>query len=142
MTQKQIQIIKKSWRIFMKIDPVAVGGLFYDKLFHEFPELEKMFTNSREEQAKKLIEMVNVVVMRLDRLTELTEDIRQMAIRHVAYGVVPVHYEQVGAALLWTLERGLGSDWTPELAGAWTQCYTLLADTMISAIGHQSKQES
>jgi len=44
--------------------------------------------------------------------------------------------------LLWTLERGLGSDWNPELAEAWTQCYTLLADTMISATGHQPKQES
>ncbi len=125
----------------MKIDPVMVGGLFYDKLFHEFPEVEKLFTNSREEQAKKLIEMVNIVVMRLDRLAELTEDIRQLAKRHVQYGVVPKHYEQVGEALLWTLEKGLGSDWNPELAEAWTECYTTLSSTMISSTENQPIQD-
>ena len=29
----------------------------------------------------------------------------------------------VGASLLWTLEKGLGEAWTPELAEAWTVAY-------------------
>jgi nitric oxide dioxygenase len=77
--------------------------------------------------------MVNLVIMRLDRLDQLTEDIRQLAIRHVEYGTKPEHYKLVGTALLWTLERGLGNDWTPELKTAWTECYTELANTMIEA---------
>lgn len=127
----------------MKVDPLIVGGLFYDRLFYMAPQAEKLFTVSREEQAKKLIDMVNVVIMRLDRLSELTEDIRQLAIRHVQYGTRPEHYDLVGQALLWTLERGLGKDWTPELAQAWTKCYTLLATTMIGAAEeYQSKKSS
>lgn len=117
----------------MKVDPLIVGGLFYDRLFYMAPQTEKMFTTSREMQAQKLIGMVNLVIMRLDRIAELTDDIRQLAIRHVQYGTRPEHYELVGKALLWTLERGLGSDWSPELAEAWTKCYTLLASIMMEA---------
>jgi hemoglobin-like flavoprotein len=43
------------------------------------------------------------------------------------------HYATVGAALLWTLEKGLGAEFTPELRDAWTQTYTTLADAMKAA---------
>lgn len=142
MSPRQISIIKASWRLLMKIDPRVVGGLFYDKLFHDTPAAEKLFSVSREEQAKKLVEMVNVVIMRLDRLEELSEDIRQLAIRHVGYGTQPDHYALVGKALLWTLKRGLGNDWTPELEEAWTQCYTLLANTMIRAAEEHTNEQT
>ena len=38
----------------------------------------------------------------------------------------------VGAALLWTLEKGLGDDWTPEVADAWGTAYGTLSSYMIS----------
>ena len=41
----------------------------------------------------------------------------------------------VGAALLWTLEQGLGSGWTPEVKAAWSDAYALLADVMQAAAG-------
>jgi hemoglobin-like flavoprotein len=40
----------------------------------------------------------------------------------------------VGKALLWTLERGLGTDWSEELKEAWQACYKMLSDTMINAV--------
>jgi hemoglobin-like flavoprotein len=44
----------------------------------------------------------------------------------VDYGVKPAPYDSVGAALLWTLEQGLGSKFTDELKAAWTTaCGTL-----------------
>ena len=67
---------------------------------------------------------------------ELTEDIKQLAIRHVAYGVKITHYKFVGEALLWTLEQGLGKDWNEEVESAWTACYTTLSETMIKAAYH------
>ena len=57
-----------------------------------------------------------------------------MAQRHVGYGVKPAHYKLVGNALLWTLEKGLGDDWTQDVKAAWTACYTILADTMIKSV--------
>jgi hypothetical protein len=35
-----------------------------------------------------------------------------------------------GAALLWTLEQGLGAEFTPEVKAAWTETYTALAGVM------------
>jgi hemoglobin-like flavoprotein len=49
------------------------------------------------------------------------------------YGVTAAHYAPVGAALLWTLEKGLGPDFTPEVKMAWTETYTALAGVMTAA---------
>ncbi|HET6721807.1 MAG TPA: hypothetical protein VFH07_03615, partial [Chitinophagaceae bacterium] len=77
MTTEQILLVKKSWSIFREIDPVLVGDVFYSKLFFDMPYLEKLFHTPKEEQSRKLIEMLSVIVGRLDRLEELTEEIRQ-----------------------------------------------------------------
>ncbi len=34
--------------------------------------------------------------------------------------------------MLWTLEKGLGDAWTPEVAEAWTAAYRTLSGYMIS----------
>jgi hemoglobin-like flavoprotein len=133
MKEEQIILIKKTWKIFQRINPVLVGDVFYSKLFLESPRLKNMFSISKEEQSKKLIEMLNMIVGRLDRLNELTEDIKQLAIRHAGYGVKPAHYDAAGSALLWTLEKGLGNDWTADVREAWVCCYTTLANAMMNA---------
>lgn len=74
------------------------------------PALRKMFPHEMNEQYQKLIEMLNAIVGRLDKLEQLSEEIEAMAKRHVDYGVRPSHYKLVGDALLWTLEKGLGDD--------------------------------
>jgi nitric oxide dioxygenase len=48
------------------------------------------------------------------------------------YGARPEHYPVVGPALLWTLEQGLGKEWTGEVADAWTAAYAMLSDFMIN----------
>ena len=114
------------------VDPTLLGDVFYSRLFLEHPALRSLFKSSMEEQYKKLIDTISVLVVRLDHLDELTADIQALAQRHVAYGVKPEHYDAVGAALLWTLEKGLGRDWTPIAEKAWTRCYQILAATMLS----------
>lgn len=124
---------KKNWKIFRGIDPAIVGDTFYSKLFSDNPAVKKMFPQQMEEQYKKLMDMLSIVVARLDRLDELADTIAEMAQRHVQYGVRPAHYKLVGNALLWTLEQGLGNDWTTAVKEAWIKCYTSLAETMINA---------
>ena len=72
-----------------------------------------------------------VVVNGLDNLPSILPAASTLAKKHVSYGVKPGHYAPVGAALLWTLERGLGAAWTPQLAAAWTSAYTTLSGFMI-----------
>jgi hemoglobin-like flavoprotein len=139
MTEDQVAIVKRTWKIFRDIDPVLVGDVFYSKLFVEYPSLKHLFKTTREVQSAKLVDMLSLIVGRLDRLDELTEDIRQLALRHVGYGVRAAHYKSVGIALLWTLQQGLGADWNDEVQGAWEACYKLLSDTMINAAGYAKK---
>jgi hemoglobin-like flavoprotein len=61
--------------------------------------------------------------------------VKALGARHTGYGVKDEHYAIVGAALLWTLERGLGAAFTPEVQLAWTRVYGLLAGTMQAGAG-------
>jgi hemoglobin-like flavoprotein len=140
MNKEEILLVKKTWNIFREIDPVLVGDVFYSKLFFDMPSLEKLFHTSREEQSRKLIEMLSVIVGRLDNLEELAGEIKQLAIRHVQYGVKEHHYKAVGIALLWTLQQGLGRDWNEEVSEAWGACFQILSDTMINASGYTKKR--
>jgi hemoglobin-like flavoprotein len=133
MTEKQIALVKSSWKLYRSIDPVIVGDVFYSKLFADTPYLKSMFNIPKDEQSKKLVDMLSLVVGRLDRLDELTEDIRQLALRHKGYGVKISHYDQVGVALLWTLKQGLGNDWNEEVGEAWRLCYQKLSGAMKEA---------
>jgi hemoglobin-like flavoprotein len=131
MTNEEIKIIRRTWRSLQGIDATLLGDVFYSRLFLDEPSLKKMFKISQEQQAKKLVDMLDLIVSRLDRLNELSDEIKAMADRHVGYGAKPKHYDQVGKALLWTLEKGLGKDWKPEVATAWTKCYGILAGAML-----------
>ncbi len=45
----------------------------------------------------------------------------------------PGHYDTVGTALLWALEKGLGSAFTPEVRDAWATTYDVLVTSMKDA---------
>lgn len=133
MTTEQINLIKRSWLIFRGIDPLLAGDLFYTRLFASNPSLRKMFPEDMKGQYVKLVDTLTVVVSRLESLETLTEEINAMAQRHVEYGVKPEHYNQVGTALLWTLEKTLGIEYSNEIKDAWLLAYTTLSETMIKA---------
>lgn len=131
MTPSQVEMVQQS---FSKVAPIAdqAAALFYGRLFEIAPEVKPLFRGDMREQGKKLMGTLAVVVGGLTRLETILPAASALAKKHVAYGVKPTHYTPVGAALLWTLEKGLGPDWTPELATAWTTAYTTLSGHMIS----------
>ena len=95
---------------------------------------KKAFTSRvLKEQGKKLMVMIGTAVNSLTNIEAVVPAIRDMAIRHVDYGVKPEDYDSVGTALLWTLEQGLGDDFTPDVKEAWTEVYGLVAGTMKDA---------
>ena len=117
MTPDQIKLVQQS---FAKVAPISeqAAVLFYDRLFEIAPSVKAMFPTDMSEQRRKLMATLALVVNGLSR--------------HVAYGAKAEHYPVVGEALLWTLEKGLGSDWTPDVAAAWSAAYTTLSGFMIS----------
>jgi hemoglobin-like flavoprotein len=133
MTNKQIEQVKSSWTIVTTLDPVTVGGLFYNRLFEIAPQLRPMFRNPIPEQSKKLLAMINYIIIKLDKLEDIVDEVAKLAKRHANYGVKPDHYRIVGDALLWTLEKGLAENWNDEVKEAWSNCYQVLSSAMINA---------
>jgi len=58
--------------------------------------------------------------------------LRSLGTRHVSYGVRDKDYDTVGQALLWTLRKGLGEAFTPDVKTAWSEVYATLASAMQS----------
>src|ERR1700710_2219178 len=131
MTPTQISLLQES---FAKVAPIseAASVIFYDRLFEVAPGVKALFPADMTEQRKKLIAMLAAVVNGLSNLESILPAASALAPRHVSYGAKPEHYPVVGGELLWTLEKGLGEAWTPDVADAWTAAYGTLSGYMIS----------
>ena len=132
MTPENIALVKTSWQQVLPIQKAA-AELFYGRLFELDPSLRPLFRGDMAEQGRKLMTMINTVVMSLDRLGPMLGAIEDLGRRHVAYGVTEAHYDTVGSALLWALGKGLGEQFTPAVQAAWAQAYDTLASAMKQA---------
>jgi hemoglobin-like flavoprotein len=132
MTSEQKHLVKTT---FDKVAPIAdaAAAMFYARLFELDPSLKVLFKSDMTEQGRKLMRMIGMAVNGLDRLDDLVPVVQQMGVRHAGYGVRNEHYDTVAVDLLWTLERGLGADFTPAAKEAWTAVYGVLASTMKDA---------
>jgi len=133
MTPEQVTMVQDS---FTKVVPIAdaAAEMFYKKLFELDPALKPLFESSdMKTQGNKLMTMIGTAVAGLSNLESIVAAVEDLGKRHVGYGVQDSHYDTVGAALLWTLEQGLGDDFSPEVKEAWATVYGILANTMKSA---------
>jgi nitric oxide dioxygenase len=130
MTPEQVKLVQES---FAKVAPISetAAVLFYDRLFEIAPQVQALFPTDMTEQRRKLMATLAFVVNGLGNLEAILPAASALATRHVSYGAKAEHYPVVGAALLWTLEKGLGDGWTREVADAWTAAYGTLSDFMI-----------
>jgi hemoglobin-like flavoprotein len=131
MTPQQIEMVQTS---FKKVAPIAgtAADLFYNRLFEIAPETRALFPADLKDQKVKLMAMLGTAVTNMHKLETILPAVKALGERHKGYGVTAAHYAPVGAALLWTLEKGLGPDFTPEVKAAWTETYTALAGVMTS----------
>lgn len=138
MTPHQIKLVQMS---FAKVAPIAAtaADLFYGRLFEIAPEVRAMFPDDLSGQKKKLMAMLGTAVAGLSRLDTLLPAVRALGQRHAGYGVTAEQYAPVGAALLWTLEKGLGDGFTAETRDAWATAYGVLSGTMIEAAREMPK---
>ena len=139
VTNRQKALVQESFATVAQIADDA-AALFYRRLFEIDPSLRHMFRGDMAEQRRKLMQMLTAAVKGLDRLEQLVPVVEDLGRRHDGYGVKDEHYETVGAALLWTLEKGLGDAFTPEVKEAWATVYGLLASVMKTAAANASAE--
>ena len=136
MPPQAIELVRESWSRVLPIADTA-GRLFYARLFAADPSLRAMFRGDIDEQAARLMQMIDAAVRKLDDPEVLVPVLRQLGQRHRGYGVLPEHYDVVGAALIGTLRQGLGASFTAEVEAAWGTVYGVMAEVMIAASGDE-----
>jgi len=131
MTPDQVDLVQSSFAKVVPISDVA-ADLFYGRLFEIAPEVKPLFRHDMREQGRKLMTTLGVVVSGLKNLEAILPAAKALAVKHVAYGVAAADYKPVGEALIWTLEKGLGDDFSPEVRAAWLTAYGALSGVMIA----------
>lgn len=127
-----LSLIRSSFKV---VEPHGsqVTGYFYEHLFANNPAVRPLFAPHLDEQRDRLWAALGALVNNIDNTETLVGMLQNLGRRHAGYGVQDSHYDTVGAALLWTLEAGLGRQFTPEVKEAWATVYGLLATTMKDA---------
>jgi hemoglobin-like flavoprotein len=129
ITSDDILRVRASFALVLPIKEAA-ADLFYNRLFEIAPQVRALFSDDLGEQKRKPMAMIATAVGGLHNLDALVPAVKALGARHVGYGAKPQHYAVVGEALLWTLERGLGEAFTPEVRESWTKVYGTLSAVM------------
>jgi nitric oxide dioxygenase len=132
MTAYQVALVQQSFEKAAVLGD-KVAEIFYAELFAIDPSLRTMFKGDMGEQRKKLLSALALVVRSLHEPEKILNPVKKLAVKHLDYGVQPEHYTSVGNALLRTLKKGLGSEFTPELCDAWVEAFRMLAKVMKEA---------
>lgn len=128
MKLQQVMLVQSSWRRIAA--GASFGRLLYRRLFELDPSLRGLFRSDMEEQAEKITRMMGVVVDGLGKPSTLIPVLSSLGHRHAIYGVQPKHYDTMGAAMLWALQRSLGDDYTDDDGDAWSTAYQFITHVM------------
>ncbi len=132
MTPEKIQLVQDSFKKVVPIAPQA-ADIFYARLFEIAPNVRPMFPDDMSNQKDKLMGMLGTAVNNLHQVETIIPAVQELGRKHVEYGVKDEHYKPVGEALIYTLEKGLGEEFTPEVKEAWVTTYTTLEGVMTAA---------
>lgn len=132
MNEEQIELVKQTFEKASGLGE-TVAEIFYQELFNIDPGLRAMFQGNMKEQGRKLLGALAMIVRNLENADVIVPAAEKLAVKHLDYGVTSEHYTLVGNALLRTLKKGLGADFTAEVRAAWVAAYQLLADVMRAA---------
>jgi len=127
-----IRHVRRTWA-YASGNKEIFARSFYSELFRIAPETERLFQSDMQVQGLKLTETLDFIVDHLEEPDVLLPAARDLAIRHVSYGVAKEHYAFVGQALITSMASMMGSAFDDKAEAAWTAAYTGLADHMVTS---------
>jgi len=134
MTPEQIDIIRKSFDAMWSMRG-DIADLCYSRLFELAPDARDLFPSDMERQRVKLMDMIAALVGPLDQPALFHSIVTHSGRQHARFGVRPSHYDAMGEALMWSLERKFGASFTPELRASWRALYATVQVEMRRAAG-------
>ncbi|MGB5637471.1 MAG: adenylate/guanylate cyclase domain-containing protein, partial [Waterburya sp.] len=128
----KVDLVQSSFAKVVLIAETA-AELFYQRLFELDPDLRALFKGDMKRQQRKLMSALAVAVEGLKEPEKILPTVQELGRRHVGYGAKSEHYDVVVEALLWSLEQGLGDDFTLPVHDAWEEALTFVSDVMKDA---------
>lgn len=122
--------IRRTWARAAAV-PDETAQLFYSNLFRQDPSTKPLFVGDLRLQGQKLVQTLGFIVDHLEAPETLVPAAKELAVKHVGFGVVAEQYASVGQALIKTLEQLLGGEFTKEDERAWVEVYGTLSGIMI-----------
>jgi len=132
MTPEHIHAVQSTWGKVLPIKAIA-ARLFCERLLETDPSLSCLFRGDMRQQGAKLIQVIDAAVNALSRLDRIGPLMQVIGRRYADRGVDDHHFGMVGAALLWTLDKALVHEFTPEVRDAWATVYGELVAAMLDA---------
>lgn len=131
-TDKEIALVRETWAPVSE-DPAGTAALFYGRLFETAPDVKPLFEGDMTEQGRKLMAMLDVTVLNMDRVEQIIPALEKLGTEHYAFGARAEHYPVMGEVLLATLDTAIGDAFSGEARAAWARTYGVLASVMIQA---------
>jgi hemoglobin-like flavoprotein len=132
MDARKIALVQESFEKLASLGN-ETAEVFYNELFAIDASLRPMFMGDMRDQNAKLFAALDFIVGSLHAPYQFLDSVESLARKHVTYGVRPEHYTYVGNALLRTLKKQLGPQFTAELCDAWAEAFKTIAKIMKDA---------
>lgn len=127
-TPAELAVVRRTWEQVSHIrlsdddknvsSSLAFGLSFYNAIFREDPELQKLFPNIMK-QARALTGMISYITKPMDGLGELEASMRELGSRHAFYGVKMEMFRVVGQAFVAALQERLEDKYDAEIGRCW-----------------------
>jgi hemoglobin-like flavoprotein len=132
MTPEQLERVRSSYESLGDSAPEMARD-FYRRLFEADPSAETLFTYGPEVMCFKFAAELDTIVSAISSYDDFAPIVKDLAARHVGYGVQTHHYHAVGEALIGALAARLAPEWDTALEAAWRRAYNLIAEVMMAA---------
>jgi hemoglobin-like flavoprotein len=133
MTTTDIALVQDSFR---RVIPIAdeVASLFYARIFELDPNLRNRFSGNMAEQGRKLVGLIALAVANLEQPAAIVAAFHNLGPANLRNAAKANHCSNVETALLWTLEKRLGPEFTPQVRDAWNAAFAFVCHTVLTAL--------
>ncbi|CAB9503385.1 symbiotic hemoglobin 1 [Seminavis robusta] len=149
-------LVVDSWAKVAAIEnfEAVAGELLFRRIFEINPGAKAFFAFAKEDSdndiyqsemfqthSRAVITTVDAAVglLKTNNMDTLVSVLRGLGAKHVAMNLEQAHYDLVGQALLDTLAKAVGDDFTDEVKEAWVGVYGVIVANMME--GARSKKE-
>jgi hemoglobin-like flavoprotein len=141
ITAREVALVQQS---FEKLQPVGatMSELFYSRLLEADARLASLLGRRSGERHAAFVSLLTAGVLSLSDPDELARLAGRIAQDELSFLLFRRHYVSVGCALVWTLEQGMGRDFTAEVRDAWCNAYAAVAQMVRQAPAQQAAENA